>query len=199
MNQIFICFTFCKGSDKEEEGKEKEKGHHSDYEQLAEGEQPHADSDPDSPANMEVGTRKIYYQAEFKCMGDVLGDGKLNQREFTRLMQLLGLPDVAVNSKVLWDSTKKVERGKMHIDEYVAMMMQPGVAQKTCMWRELFAKFDTDGSGWASRNDIFTGLEEIGITVTKELREKIMAMDKKSAQDDRVNYGDFLKMQLLGK
>ena len=65
------------------------------------------------------------------------------------------------------------------------------------MWRKLFAKFDTDGTGYASRQEVIDGLEDMGIPVGDEMKDKISRMD--SNKDGRIYYGDFLKMQLLKK
>ncbi|KAK7485660.1 hypothetical protein BaRGS_00023109, partial [Batillaria attramentaria] len=142
-------------------------------------------------------TRTLYYRAEFQTMGDVLQDGQLNEREFYRLMTLLGLPDVAKSAGILWNKTKKAAGNKMSVDEYVGMMVDPAVDSKTSLWRKLFAQFDTDGSGYASREEVITGLEKLGIPVNDEMRQKIKAMD--ADKDGRIYYGDFLKMQLLKK
>ncbi|XP_070208619.1 calmodulin-like isoform X2 [Littorina saxatilis] len=146
---------------------------------------------------MSQDTQRTYFRAEFQSMGDVLGDGRLNKQEFTRLVSLLGLPDAATSAEVLWNKTAKQEGGKMRIEEYCDLMADPAVDSKTDMWRKLFAKFDTDGSGYASRQDVIEGLENIGIPVNDEMKAKIKAMD--SDRDGRIYYGDFLKMQLLKK
>lgn len=142
-------------------------------------------------------TCTIYYRAEFQTMGDVIKDGLLNQAEFLRLMTLLGLPDVDKAGPILFNKTKMAAGDKMSVDEYVAMMMDPTVDANTNMWRKLFAEFDTDGSGYASRQDVISGLEKLGITVGEETRRRIQAMD--SNKDGKIHYGDFLKMQLLNK
>ena len=43
---------------------------------------------------MNKATRATYYRAEFQSMGDVVHDGRLEKKEFFRLMTLLGLPEV---------------------------------------------------------------------------------------------------------
>ena len=68
---------------------------------------------------------------------------------------------------------------------------------RTNIWRKLFAQFDTDGSGFASEEEVVEGLEKMGIPVGDEMRAKISSMD--SNKDGRIYYGDFLKMQLLKK
>ncbi|KAL8625089.1 hypothetical protein ACOMHN_030724 [Nucella lapillus] len=144
---------------------------------------------------MNKATKALYYRAEFQCMGDVLKDGHLNEKEFTRLMTLLGMPEAQRASEVLWKKQKKAEGNRMTVDEYVTLMSDAAVDSKTNMWRRLFAQFDTDGSGWASRQDVVEGLENMGIEVNAAMRARIQAMD--SDKDGRVYYGDFLKMQLL--
>lgn len=140
-------------------------------------------------------TKTLYYRAEFQSMGDVLKDGHLNLKEFTRLVTLLGLPQADRAAQMLWDQQKKEEGNRMTVDEYVSLMSDPAVDAKTSMWRRLFAQFDTDGSGWASRQEVVQGLEKMGIEVNEDMRGRIQAMD--ADKDDRVYYGDFLKMQLL--
>ncbi|XP_076456656.1 16 kDa calcium-binding protein-like isoform X2 [Babylonia areolata] len=148
-------------------------------------------------AKMNKTTKSLYYRAEFQCMGDVLKDGHLNQREFTRLMSLLGLPQLDRAAEILWNKQKKRDGSRMNVDEYVHMMSDPSLDSQTSMWRKLFAQFDTDGSGWASRQDVIQGLQKMGIEVNDSMRAKIEAMD--GDKDGRVYYGDFLKMQLLNK
>lgn len=61
----------------------------------------------------------------------------------------------------------------------------------------MFAKFDTDGSGYASQKEVISGLADMGIPVNDAMKKKIKDMD--TDKDGRIFYGEFLKMQLLNK
>ncbi|XP_025090674.1 16 kDa calcium-binding protein-like isoform X2 [Pomacea canaliculata] len=146
--------------------------------------------------NMTPADPGVYYRAEFTSVGDVLKDGMLNKAEFLRLIGLLGVSDPE-EAEVLWDRQTKAAGDWMSSAEYVALMSNPVVAETTSMWRKLFAKFDTDGSGYASQKEVISGLADMGIPVNDAMKKKIKDMD--TDKDGRIFYGEFLKMQLLNK
>lgn len=138
-------------------------------------------------------TKLLYFTAEFKAMGDLVGNNKLNKGEFIRLLMLLGYPGGREGSEKLWQA-KVPQAAYMNLDEYIQMMMDKNIFESTKMWRMLFAEFDTDGSGFASPDEVKMGLEKIGLTVGPVMEEKLQKMD--SNKDGKINYSDFLRMQL---
>ena len=61
------------------------------------------------------------------------------------------------------------------------------------MWRQLFAEFDLDGTGTASKAEVLQGLEKVGIPVNDRLKATV---DKMADSQGMVGYGDFLAEQL---
>ncbi|ESO86007.1 hypothetical protein LOTGIDRAFT_235605 [Lottia gigantea] len=139
----------------------------------------------------------LYFKAEFACM-DLGKDGKLCYSEFVRLLAGLGYHLGVPGAKKVWKDCGKYESSYMTLREYVDLMKNDDELEKaTSSCRSVFAAFDWDSSGWASKSDIIKGLETVlGITVTPQLEQKIQAMD--SNKDGCVYYGDYLKMQLKG-
>ncbi|CAG5122703.1 unnamed protein product [Candidula unifasciata] len=139
-------------------------------------------------------TRLLYFTAEFQSLGDMTKDNHLRLEEFTRLMLLLGYPSDEEEVEKIWTSIGLPDGGLMTLDDYLKLMSNEEIRSKTDTWRKLFAKFDTNGNGFASKSEVVTGLQEIGIDITPTLRAKIEGMD--TNKDGNISYAEFLKIQL---
>ncbi|XP_050392523.1 uncharacterized protein LOC126811088 [Patella vulgata] len=139
----------------------------------------------------------LYYRAEFECM-DLAKDNRLCYSEFVKLLVGLGYHLGVEGAKNVWKECGKYDSSFMTIDEYIRLMIKDKELENaTSSCRSVFAAFDWDSSGWASKDDIIKGLETVlGITVTPALEKKIQEMD--SNKDGCIYYGDYLKMQLKG-
>ena len=58
----------------------------------------------------------------------------------------------------------------------------------------MFGEFDWNGTGWASKDEVLQGLENIGLPINAQTRKMVDDMDDDN--DGRVSYTDFLKEQL---
>ncbi|BFZ20939.1 hypothetical protein BsWGS_23977 [Bradybaena similaris] len=138
---------------------------------------------------------QLYITAEFKSLGDITHDDHLRLEEFVRLLLLLGYPSDEEEAKKIWNSVGLPDGGFMTLDDYLALMSNEEVSSKTGTWRKLFAQFDTDGNGFASKAEVLHGLHEIGIDLTPKIRGKVEGMD--GDKDGKISYGEFLKVQLM--
>uniref|UniRef100_A0A0B6ZRE4 EF-hand domain-containing protein n=1 Tax=Arion vulgaris TaxID=1028688 RepID=A0A0B6ZRE4_9EUPU len=137
----------------------------------------------------------IYYTAEFQSFGDVSKDNLMGKDEFIRLMQLLGYPGDTGDARLLWKAMGQPEDGRITLNEYNVLMSDEAVAVKTDTWRKLFAEFDPDSNGYATKAEVINGLKHIGVEITPEIREKLEAMD--ANKDGRISYAEFLRLQLF--
>ncbi|GFN91040.1 calcium-dependent protein kinase 31 [Plakobranchus ocellatus] len=138
--------------------------------------------------------RRIYYTAEFEALGDMTKDGLISIEEFMRLMMLLGYPGGRSGCKSIWKYAGKTEGGQMSKDEYISLMFDKKIDSKTNQWRKMFADFDQDGTGWATREEVLQGLEKVGLADTQQIKKLVEDMD--GDNDGKVSYTEFLKKQL---
>ncbi|GFR92997.1 calcium-dependent protein kinase [Elysia marginata] len=138
--------------------------------------------------------RRIYYTNEFDALGDMTKDGMVNFDEFMRLMMLLGYPGGRDGCKRIWTHAGKTDGAQMSRDEYIALMFDKKIDTKTNKWRKLFAQFDQNGTGWATKQEVTQGLEKIGIPNTDQLKKAVEEMDEDN--DHKISYIEFLKKQL---
>ncbi|KAI8777077.1 16 kDa calcium-binding protein [Biomphalaria glabrata] len=139
-------------------------------------------------------TRRLFYAAEFKSLGDVTKDNTMRKEEFTRLMMLLGFPYGIEEIEQIWSDKGMEDGGRMSLEEYIDVMLDDKIDSQTSMWRKLFTCFDTDGNATASKAEVVKGLEKIGLDITPEMRTKIDQMD--TNKDGKISYEEFLKAQL---
>lgn len=138
--------------------------------------------------------RRIYYTAEFDALGDMTKDGLINFDEFMRLMMLLGFTGNRDGCKKVWKYAGKSDGAQMSRDEYITLMFDKKIDTKTNQWRKLFAEFDQNGTGWATKDEVTQGLEKLGVSNKTELKQIVEDMD--SDHDNKVSYIEFLKKQL---
>ncbi|RUS76137.1 hypothetical protein EGW08_016107, partial [Elysia chlorotica] len=138
--------------------------------------------------------KRIYYTSEFDALGDMTKDGLVNYDEFMNLLMLLGFTGDRDGCKKIWKYAKKPDGGQMNKDEYIALMFDKKIDSKTDQWRKLFAQFDQDGTGWATKEEVLQGLEKMGIPNSDEMKKTVEEMD--TNKDDKISYTEFLKKQL---
>ncbi|KAK3740267.1 hypothetical protein RRG08_051748, partial [Elysia crispata] len=92
---------------------------------------------------------------------------------------------------------KKSDGGQLSRDEYISLMFDKKIDSKTNQWRKLFAQFDQNGTGWATKEEVLQGLQKMGLGNNEQMKKIVEEMD--GDNDNKIFYTEFLKKQLRQK
>ncbi|KAK3781239.1 hypothetical protein RRG08_051747, partial [Elysia crispata] len=80
-------------------------------------------------------------------------------------------------------------------DEYIShSCLTRKIDSKTNQWRKLFAQFDQNGTGWATKEEVLQGLQKMGLGNNEQMKKIVEEMD--GDNDNKIFYTEFLKKQL---
>eukprot|EP01083_Nonionella_stella_P242036 844632_1 len=124
------------------------------------------------------------------------GDGSISADELGIVVRTIGMNPTELEVQDMMKELDKNKDGVIEFDEFLDMMSQMDDPDPNEI-RKMFRKFDTDGSGGLSLQELRHGIKSLGVGVTDEELDE-MLRDADTNRDGEISHDEFMRMMMEG-